>query len=379
MNIQNIILIILAGAAVILFWLLILQKKRKRRTVRSKYIDALYALIEGRRDDALALFTQAVRNGENDVDAYIQLGNLLREKNQPEKALQIHKALTVRKDLGYEEEKAIQMGLAEDLSALGKLERAIKALEAVHNKKRDPDIIFSLHKLYHRQADYDNALAMLKEVSRFNPEIGGKQRAAYLSTVAYIYRDKGDNDNAKRYLDKALKEDPASSPALYMAGELAMKNNDLKTASRMWERLLKTDISLFGEILPLLEKALYDSGMFGEMEKILEDLLERYPENASILVALASLFVKKGELKKGISLLEERRRDAREVPSLTINLASMHLQAGEPDRARKILEGYGSERKEHHAWDCGICGKDSDSPLSYCFGCSNFNTYHRKS
>ncbi|UCF03977.1 MAG: tetratricopeptide repeat protein [bacterium] len=376
-NIKLILLLILAAAVILLVVILLFQRKRRRKPHRSTYIDALYALIDGRKDDALRLLTMAVKNGEGDVDAYLQLGNLLREKKMPEKAFQIHKSLMVRRDLGFEEEKAIQMALAEDLADLGKIDRSIQALESVYQKRKDPDIVLSLHKLYHRNGAYEKAYAMLKDLSRLGHSIGKSDRAAYLATASDTLIRHRRIEEAKKYLDRARKEDGNSVPALYLTAQLAMQENDLATASKMWERLLQSEINYFGDVAPLLEKTLYESGKFQHLEKVLLELLRRYPRRPGLLNALASFYEKKGELDKAISILENERTSIQEDPVVSARLATLYLETEKPQYARRILEEIDLRARRNMAYTCDVCGNRSDIPLLYCERCFNFNTFTR--
>jgi lipopolysaccharide biosynthesis regulator YciM len=283
MSMKLVILIILGSAILILAVLLLFQRKRRRGTRRSAYIDALYALIEGRRDDALRLLTIAVKNGESDIDAYLQLGNLLREKKRPEKALQLHRGLSVRRDLGYEEEKKIQLAIADDLAELGKIDKSINTLEPVIRRKKDREVILKLHALYHRAGEYERAHDMLKELSRIDGTVTEAERAAYLATVSYALYRSGEAEEAKKYLVKAEKEHRQSPPALYVAGTLAMEEQDMKTAAKMWERLLHIDVAYFSDVIALLEKTLYQSGRFQELEQLLGDLIEANPGRPSLV------------------------------------------------------------------------------------------------
>lgn len=377
-NIKLILLLILAVAVVLLVVMLLLQRKRKRKPHRSAYIDALYALIEGRRDDALRLLTRAVKNGEDDVDAYLQLGNLLREKGIPEKALQIHKSLMVRRDLAYGEEKAIQLALAADLADLGKIDRSIQALESVHQKKKDNEVILTLHRLYHRVGAHDKAYAMLKDLSRIDDSITASERAAYLASVSHTLMHDGRGEEAGRLLDRARKDDGGSIPALFLSARLAMQNEDLGAAAKMWERLLHTDIGYFDDVAPLLEKVLYESGKFQHFEKILLDLLQKNPGRAGLLEALASFYEKKGESDKAILLLENERASIQRHPVASSKLASLYLQTDKPQYARRVLEeiDLNSKRAPYHV--CTVCGNRADLPLSYCSNCFSFNTFKRE-
>ena len=377
MSIKVIILIILGSAVLILAALLWFQRTRRRGTRRSAYIDALYALIDGRRSDALRLLTRAVKNGESDIDAYLQLGNLLREYDKPEKALQLHRGMAVRRDLGYEEEKRIQLAIAEDLASLNKIDKAINVLEAVNRRKNDREIILKLHMLYHRAGEFERAHDMLKGLSRSDSGITASDRAAYLATVAYIQYRKGDAAEAKKYLGKAEKEDRRSRPAIYVAGTLAMEEQDMKTALGMWERLLHADVSYFADVMPLFEKTLFQSGKFQDVERLLGDLIEKNPGRPSLVGTLASFYVKKGEIERAIDILESERESFDLGAIVSAKLASLYIQAGRNEDARRILDAFDTDMRQPAIYYCKVCGNHADIPLGYCSDCGQFNTFEK--
>jgi len=375
LNFRTILLIILVIAAIVLILMLFLQRKRERGSHRSAYIDALYALIDGRKDDALRLLTMAVKSGETDVDAYIQLGNLLREKKMPEKALQIHRNLTVRRDLGYEEEKSIQIAIAEDLADMGRIERALGALDSIRRDKKDPEISLILHRLYHRCGDYDNAFATLKNIPLGDKQECASKLASYLAAVSSALIDSGDIENASRYLRKALKEDPDCIAALYLSGKLAMDREDFEISAQMWTTLLRKDITFFEEVLPKLEKALFESGRFERLEDLLEELHEKNENYAMVPVSLAALYMKKGAVSKSISILEEERKSSKGNRAVSIKLASVYLAANKEKEARQVLDEVELTARGRSGSVCGVCGAVSTYPLNYCPACSEFNSF----
>lgn len=378
-SVKTLLLIVLLFAVLVLAALLIFQRKRTRRSHRSHYIDALYALIDRRKDDALKLLTAAVRNGESDIDAYIQLGNLLREKKMPEKAYQIHKSLTVRRDLAFDEEKSIQIALAEDLADMGKMERAVNALNVIHRRKNDPEIAATLHRLYHRCGDFESAYEMLKGITSRRDGKGSSERAAYLASVARTFMERGEKETARKFLSRGHKEDSRSAPVLYLSGKNAIERKDLESAARMWQDLLSIDISFFDEVLPVLEKVLFESGRFEMLEEILLDLRARYQDFPGIAVALASFYVKKGELARGAELLEEELKYERTTLQVSSMLALIYLEMGRKADAVRMLEETGPAGCAPAAWKCAECGKSDDYPAGYCSSCSEFGTSNRLS
>ena len=376
-NIKIIVIAVLVCAVLLLSVMVFLQRKKRGRARRSKYIEALYALIKGKKDDAYMLLSSAVRSGENDIDAYIQLGDLMRERGQAEKALQLHRGLTVRSTLTFDDEKAIQLAIANDLAALGKIERAVSALETVRKKRRDADVLSALHRLYHIQGDFDNAYSVLRELSRVDGSVTPPMRASYLTSVACALIDSGDSEKSGKYLDKARKEDRACTGALYLSAGLAMDRGDLDRAAKRWEELLLIDMGYFPEVAPRLEKALFESGRFDELEGILSRLLTDFPSDPLLLASLAGFYAKKGEITRGIDLLENERGKMARNSYMTISLASLYLKDGRTDEALSILEENNRIPSVLYSWKCGICGETYGTSLGFCRACCSFDSINK--
>ena len=373
-NTRLVIIGLLALAVIVLSTLVLVQRRRRGGKRRSRYIDALYALIEGRREDAFVLLSQAVKNGEEAVDAYIQLGDLMREKGQAEKALQLHRGLTVRKGLVYEDEKAIQLSIAADLAALGRTDRAVAALETVRKKKKDGDVLSALHRLYHRSGDFNTAYNVMRELSKVDETVTPRRRAEYLTSVACSMIESEDHDAAAKYLDRARKEDRTCPGALYLSGGLAMDRGDLDKAVRTWENLLTLDMGYFPEVSAKLEKALFETGRFDELEGILSRLLERHPGDSFLLSTLAGFFSKKGEMSRGIALLENEWGRESNDRILAVSLSALYIKDGRVDEALSVLEECDRVTYIPGRWKCGSCGESFGTSLGFCRACCTFDS-----
>ena len=376
-NYKIIIIITLVVALTLLGLLLLLQRKRVRKSNRNYYVDALHALIEGRKEEALKLLVNAVKLGENSTDAYLQLGNLLRERGQKDRALQLHKGLMVRRNLTDAEEKAVTVAIAEDFEALGNTDRAIQTLDQLSRSRKDPEVMLSLHGLYHSKGDYDKAYSCLKDVGKLDKSYGGARRAAYLARAADELIRSGESSEAERHLDRARREDKHSIPALYLSGMQAMKDGDLDAAVGYLERLLEVEIGYFSEVLPHLKKALFESGRFQDLERLLTTLIERHPSETELLTELASFYEKKGELDSAVRILEEEKDLLTGDPVASARLASLYLQKNDAGAARRILDTIELDSSKTSIYYCGVCGNVSSAPLFYCAVCSNFDSFTR--
>ena len=76
-------------------------------------MDALNAMLLADKRRAIALLSNIVKKDSEHINAYLQLGNLLREDN-PDRAIKIHQMLTVRQNLPKEKRIEILKSLTLD-------------------------------------------------------------------------------------------------------------------------------------------------------------------------------------------------------------------------------------------------------------------------
>jgi lipopolysaccharide biosynthesis regulator YciM len=240
-----ILIIVLVVALALLALIILLERKRKVRLKKSGYIDALYSIIEGDRKKALEYLKEAVKRGEEETGAYILLGNLLRESGEPRKALQIHRSMAVRKDLSYDEKRAIQIAVAEDQAEMGNIDLAIDTLREIKKRKKDLDILYPLHRFYHAKEDFKKASKILKEISDSDDSVGKEVTASYETSISLFYLENNETEKALKYSGYALKENSNYLPALYISGLALHGDGQISKAIDRWVSLLRMDISYF--------------------------------------------------------------------------------------------------------------------------------------
>ena len=81
------------------------------------YLIALAALADGDEETAFKEFRNAVRLDSSNVDAYLRLGDLLRKRGDLERALQLHRELTLRRGLDADSEARVQESLCKAAAA----------------------------------------------------------------------------------------------------------------------------------------------------------------------------------------------------------------------------------------------------------------------
>ena len=110
---------------------------------------------------------------------------------------------------------------------------------------------------------------------------------------------------------------------------------------------------------------------------ILDKLFKRYPEEPSVIAALATFYEKKGERDKALRILEEERSTLTRNAVASAKLASLYLQDGNQESARRVLDEIDINSKSDAAYICAECGDFAIYPLSYCNACSSFGKFKK--
>lgn len=377
MNIRLILLILLGVAILLLVASLLLQRRKKGKTRRSFYVDALYALIEGRKKRALNLLTRAVKDGEEDIDAYLQLGHLLREFDQPARALQIHRGLTVRRDLLPAERRNILLAIAGDLKEMGRAEKALRELENIGKKERNKEVYQLMHQLHHIMGNYQEAFDSLKQLAGLGDGLTESHLAGYLAAVSELMMTDDQFDKAEKWLRKAIRTYSDSIPAIYLSADLAMRKGNTGDAIKYWTSLLKVSTEDFNWVFPRLEKSLYESGKFHQLESILESMLDHYSGNPSVINALASFYEKKGETERAVRVLESNEEAAKGEPFNRMKLALLYLKSDRGREAEELLDTGEDMIYQDTVFSCSKCGERLHYPARFCNACYSFDSYHK--
>ncbi|MBP2681905.1 MAG: Tetratricopeptide 1 repeat-containing protein, partial [Candidatus Krumholzibacteriota bacterium] len=162
-----------------------LRKKDGDTLAQDAYVDALRQIVDGHGEEAFRSLQTSVKGGIAPTDAYIRLGNLLRERGDPARAAQIHQSLTVKDNLTRDEKIELYLGLADDYAALGKSEKSVKTLEAAAKSLniRDHRVFVKIAKHYHVVGETEKAYESLREARRHGA-LSERELALYLNTAA---------------------------------------------------------------------------------------------------------------------------------------------------------------------------------------------------
>ncbi len=183
---------------------------------------ALRASLDGDLERVAEQLTSLVERDSGDVEAFIVLGRVCRQGGDAGRAVAIHQALVVRRDLTRDERVEALAELGQSLHAAGEPRRALAAFEEVMvHDRRQLAALRGMEGVLRDLGEWSRALAVMRRRGRVE---GRRDRAAEAGLLAEMAREaaaRGDAARARRVVRRALRRDRDCADALELAGELA--------------------------------------------------------------------------------------------------------------------------------------------------------------
>jgi len=282
-----------------------IQPKQQAKT-ESIYTDALNAMVRGDKRTALKYLRDVVKQDTNHVDAYLQMGDILREEGNALAAIKIHQSLTVRPNLKNDVKIHIHRSLALDYNQISQLAKARREVELL--LKLDKKNLWAnefLLALFEKQKDWDKATQISKIIQKVKQLQDPTQIARFLVLKGMDKHEKGKVDEAIKTFDIAAKTDPNYEKTYLCLGDIYLVKRDLVKAIDNWEKYALLNPENGKMIYSKIEAALFDLGRFSEVEKFYERIVDKDPSNLSALTKLANVLEEKGEHNSALSLVED--------------------------------------------------------------------------
>lgn len=353
-------------------------KGDRRKVSPEPYIDALKALLAGRRQVAFQRFKEVAKMDPDNVDAYLKLGDLFRENKRYDKALQIHRELTLRPGLTQEQKSEISMGLAEDYSVSGNHQKAISVLEELYKvSDKDERVALRLLSEYEETQKWEEAFELRKKLSGSKGEINRKILALYKVLWGKARGERGELHKARVAYKEALNYDETCVPAYVHLGEAYYQDERLKEAAECWKKLLETIPDAGYLVYDRLEKALFELGEYSDIPEVYENILSGNPANTLALFSLARIDEKKGMIQSATEKYKQIIDIDPSFQAAKLSLARLCLEEGRSEEAMNILERLTDRfSPTEQQFTCKRCGHRSSQPLWRCPSCRSWNSFN---
>ena len=324
--------------AVVSYYLYSKVNTKQTSNLKELYSEGLDMLVSGKRFSAYNNFKEIIEKDSNNIMAYLRLGQVLRESGNYTKAIKIHKSLLLRKKMTSYEMIELHKNLSLDYFKIENYKNAINECKDILkiNEKNDW-ALNQIIKLYKKINDWENASKYLKIFLEYSDKKDDNKLALYKIHQAKEKIKKNDYDGAKEELNKAILLNKENSLIYYFlaktiseesneiyekAAEIEKKglenyknqddyNNYIKEAKNIlskaipnWTHFCEIDPDKSWLVFPSLKDALFVLDRYPEMESILNQLHDNYPDNIEILTNLADYHSHKGEFDKAIDIID---------------------------------------------------------------------------
>lgn len=252
----------------------------------------LLYLQEGKFKEAEELFLKAYNQSKN-ITYALNLGHSLVYQNRYEEAEKYY-TICLNKDNSMAWKSLVAL-----YEFTNQVDKAIEALSTVIVQVSiDVSFKIQLAKNYIRKESYQDALDVLQLAS-----IQEDLEYEVWYYIAYIHFKNRNFDLAKRAIETSIEYHNSWENSLKLAGVISMTHNDMETALKYWDELLKNNPENYAV---RIDKAVVLLGNKKENEALfeLESVLENDIDNLKAIYYLGSIYISKNETKqKGIELL----------------------------------------------------------------------------
>lgn len=320
------------------WWKRARRRPRAPGTSDAAVREALYALLDHDLDRAEAMLAEAARLDPDEIDAYLMLGRLYRDRGEVGRAIRIHQNLVLRPGLGHDRATEVLVELASDFRAGGFLRRAIASFEEVLSREpRQPRALRELAGLLAAVHDHERAIAVERKLARAEGRDVAPREAALWVEVARSAEAEGRAGDARKALKRAVRKDPRNPEAWILLGRIHAEEKRAKAAIAAWRRVPEIARAAGPRVYPQLAASYAAAGRPRDFEKLLGELLAEDGADPQARLALAGALAARGEtdaaLRELRALLE---RDPNDLPARAA-LGRALLSAG---REGDALQGY---------------------------------------
>ena len=267
-------------------------------------MDALNAMLLSDNRKAINLLSYLVKSNSEHVNAYLQLGNLLRDEDT-DRAIKIHQMLTVRQNLSNETKIEIYKSLALDYKKIDELSKSkIEAEKIVSMDKNNLWANLFLLSLAEQTEDWDYAEKKAKELKKtkdFNENIN---LSKYTLKKGISYLQDNNLEDAEKLFRKAISESPDFGMPYKYLGDIKHLNRDLVKAIEYWEKFMELSPKDSHIVFDSFETALFDLGRYSEVEKFYRKVLDNNSKDLNAGLRLANVLNEKGENKAALELID---------------------------------------------------------------------------
>jgi len=378
-DMETYLLLVISLALVGVLTSIALYRRRSlpRETAMEAYVEGLRYLTTGDEQSAFIKFRQAVDQDTENVDAYLKMGDIFRNRGLVEKALQIHRELRLRHNLPPDLGTEVEKSLAQDYIKAGLKEKAYEILERmIKDSSSKAWTADRLLELYIKERRWKEACDLYADVFKKSVWAGDISLAALKIMHGRELHDDQEYHKARLIYKEVMSLERANPLPYIFIAESYIEEKRVEDALDFLKKLCQESPKYAYLGFPLMEETFFQLGRYGEVEDIYRGLLASDPANIHAKIALAGILEKKGDLAGAESLL----RSVLDLdPANTVAALRLVSISGARNRLGEGLNVLSSlaEKIYHRNQElrCQKCGRNLARPLPACPHCGAMRTF----
>jgi lipopolysaccharide biosynthesis regulator YciM len=350
------------------------RKGERIPRTQTLYYEALNQVLQGDTDGAYKKLRSVVEKDSGNVDAYLHIGNILRQQGDNARALKVHRNLLHRSHLTPEIKNRVLKAMAADCVGLEDYPQAIATLEQLTSFwKKDTRVYEQLLVLYEKTGQWHQAFTVKRQLLKQEGKKEDSLLALYLVQEGLALAEKKEEHKARQKFQEALNVDSRCAAAYLHRGHSHFREGDTGKAVAEWKNLVtKLPEYAYLAFLPL-GRALYEKGEFNELESLYRSVLQHHPQQVQTLLALAEVLAKKGEHKAAIQLCQDALAVNPRLMSAYCQL--LRYQQNNAPALEETLKKLNSLGPPEKVYICQACRYRSPEPLWRCPQCEKWQTF----
>ncbi len=339
MDVSIILIFIIISAMIGLVAMLVFRKKPKENPQEQAavdYADGLNYLLSGEKEKALVKLRAAVTKNSHNIDAYLKIGDILRELGQVERAINVHKYLTVRTGLNFKRQQNILESLTKDYVASEEYDKALGVVNKVLVENRQSVWARKMKLvIFEEKQDWIHAFETYRSTKKYINDFQPLRLSEYKMKQGEHLLEENSEKEAQLCFKEAIKIAPDNSAAYIFLADSFIRGKQKNEALKILKEFVTKNPEHSFLAFERIKELLYEAGVYGEIENLYLDILQKQPDNVLVMLALAENYEKKGEVEKAIQTsLNILEKDATNK-SARKYLVRLYSRAGDKDEALK--------------------------------------------
>jgi len=340
------------------------------------YFKGLNYVLNEQPDKAIEIFTDMLEIDSETIETHLALGNLFRRRGEVDRAIRIHQNLIARPTLSRDQRAEALFELGMDYMRSGLLDRAESLFqELAESEKYAAAAQRQLLNIYQQEQDWQKAIAVARQLEPSSDEPLAPLVAHFYCELSIENKTRGQDKEAKEYVQRALQVDPDCVRASLMQAEAAQSAGQISLALKLYRRVEKQDPDYLPEIIPPLLDCYEQQNDLPAFMDYLRAILQSYGGMTPLLCLTALIAKVEGKAKAAefIAAQLQARPSVRGVDKL-LEYTLTDAQGEMRNSLLAIKDMTAALLKDRTIYQCARCGFGAKALHWQCPSCKNWNT-----